>query len=160
MLEYSQIRELIKDIDSSTLREFQLECNDIKLKLSKNEVSTAFNSSECSEKNDNTSNIDISNSTVVAANEVKEVNIDNGQESENYNVVKSPLVGTYYSSSTPGGDPFVEVGTIVKKGDVLCIVEAMKIMNEITSEFDGEIVEVLRQDEDIVEYGMELFKIK
>ena len=51
-------------------------------------------------------------------------------------------------------------GDTVKKGDVLCIVEAMKIMNEITSEFDGEIVEVLRNDEDIVEFGMELFKIK
>ena len=55
---------------------------------------------------------------------------------------------------------YVKKGDTVKKGDVLCIVEAMKIMNEITSEFDGEIVEVLRNDEDIVEFGMELFKIK
>ena len=54
----------------------------------------------------------------------------------------------------------MEVGSKVKKGDVLCIVEARKIMNEITSEYDGEIVEILRRDEDIVEYGMELFKIR
>ena len=79
---------------------------------------------------------------------------------ENYNIVKSPLVGAYYSASTPGGTPYVEVGSKVKKGDTLCIIEAMKVMNEITSEFDGEIVEVLRKDEDIVEFGMELFKIK
>ncbi|MBM6861437.1 acetyl-CoA carboxylase, biotin carboxyl carrier protein, partial [Clostridium saudiense] len=70
------------------------------------------------------------------------------------------LVGTFYSSSTPGGKPYVEVGSKVKKGDVLCIVEAMKIMNEITSDFDGEIVEILRKDEDIVEFGMTIFKIK
>ena len=70
------------------------------------------------------------------------------------------MVGTYYSSSTPGGAPYVEIGSKVKKGDVLCIVEAMKIMNEITSEVDGEIVEALRTDEEIVEFGMELFKIR
>ncbi len=79
---------------------------------------------------------------------------------EDLAIVKSPLVGTYYSSSTPGGTPYVEIGSKVKKGDVLCIVEAMKIMNEITSEVDGEIVEALRSDEEIVEFGMELFKIR
>ncbi len=79
---------------------------------------------------------------------------------EDLSLVKSPLVGTYYSSSAPGEAPYVEVGSKVKKGDVLCIVEAMKIMNEITSEFDGEVIEVLRKDEEIVEFGMELFKIR
>ena len=155
MLEYSQIRELIKDIDGSTLREFELECNDIKLKLSKNQNSTVCNDSI---KNNNSFEVD--NSTVVAANEINEINIEKPQKDEVYNVIKSPLVGTYYSSATPGGEAFVQVGSKVKKGDVLCIVEAMKIMNEITSEFDGEIIEVLRSDEDIVEFGMELFRIK
>ncbi|MDZ5010875.1 acetyl-CoA carboxylase, biotin carboxyl carrier protein, partial [Clostridium perfringens] len=89
----------------------------------------------------------------------EEANIESIKD-ENLKVVKSPLVGTYYSSGTPGGKPYVKVGTKVKKGDVICIVEAMKIMNEITSEYDGEIVEVLRSDEDIVEFGMELFKVK
>lgn len=152
MLEYSQIRELIKDIDNSSLREFQLECSDIKLKLSKNN-----NNYDDNEKGNN---LDIDNSTVITANKIKEVNIEQIKEYEGYNIVKSPLVGTYYSSSTPGGAPFVKVGEKVKKGDTLCIIEAMKIMNEITSEFDGEVVEVLRSDEEIVEFGMELFKIK
>lgn len=152
MLEYSQIRELIKDIDNSSLREFQLECSDIKLKLSKNN-----NNYDDNEKGNN---LDIDNSTVITANKIKEVNIEQIKEYEGYNIVKSPLVGTYYSSSTPGGSPFVKVGEKVKKGDTLCIIEAMKIMNEITSEFDGEVVEVLRSDEEIVEFGMELFKIK
>lgn len=152
MLEYSQIRELIKDIDNSSLREFQLECSDIKLKLSKNN-----NNYDDNEKGNN---LDIDNSTVITANKIEEVNIEQIKEYEGYNIVKSPLVGTYYSSSTPGGAPFVKVGEKVKKGDTLCIIEAMKIMNEITSEFDGEVVEVLRSDEEIVEFGMELFKIK
>lgn len=152
MLEYSQIRELIKDIDNSSLREFQLECSDIKLKLSKNN-----NNYDDNEKGNN---LDIDNSTVITANKIEEVNIEQIKEYEGYNIVKSPLVGTYYSSSTPGGSPFVKVGEKVKKGDTLCIIEAMKIMNEITSEFDGEVVEVLRSDEEIVEFGMELFKIK
>ena len=152
MLEYSQIRELIKDIDNSSLREFQLECSDIKLKLSKNN-----NNYDDNEKGNN---LDIDNSTVITANKIEEVKIEQIKEYEGYNIVKSPLVGTYYSSSTPGGAPFVKVGEKVKKGDTLCIIEAMKIMNEITSEFDGEVVEVLRSDEEIVEFGMELFKIK
>ena len=74
--------------------------------------------------------------------------------------IKSPLVGTYYSSATPNGAPYVTVGSKVKKGDTLCIIEAMKVMNEVTSEYDGEVMAVLKKDEDIVEYGMDLFKIK
>ena len=128
MLNFNQIKELIKEIDSSSLRVFELENSDIRLKLSKNEDNYLY------KEND--------------------FNID-----KNLTLVKSPLVGTYKSSSTPVGKPYVEVGSKVKKGDVLCIVEAMKIMNEITSDIDGEIIEVLRSDEEIIEFGMELFKI-
>jgi len=81
-------------------------------------------------------------------------------EEECYNVLKSPMVGTFYTSSAPGKDPYVKVGDKVKKGDTLCIIEAMKLMNEIESEFDGEIVEVLVENEQMVEYGQPLFKIK
>ena len=79
---------------------------------------------------------------------------------EEYNVVKSPMVGTFYSKSSPNAKPYVEVGQKVKKGDILCIVEAMKLMNEIESEFDGEVVEVCACDGDMVDYGKPLFKIK
>lgn len=164
MLEYNQIKELISAIDSSTLRVFELECQDIKLKLSKNDSN--FNNEEkiskisCSDEvksvNNFTENIDSISSNIGKDANVNEV----VSVEENLNIVKSPLVGTYYSSSTPEGKPYVEVGTKVKKGDIICIVEAMKIMNEISSEFDGEVVEVLRRDEDIVEFGMPLFKIK
>ena len=82
------------------------------------------------------------------------------QEKENYKLVKSPMVGTFYESSSPKANPFVKVGDKVKKGQVICIVEAMKLMNEIEAEFDGEIVEVCKKNEDMVEYGEILFKIK
>lgn len=75
-------------------------------------------------------------------------------------VVKSPMVGTFYSKPSPDSDAYVSVGQHVKKGDVLCIVEAMKLMNEIESEFDGVVKEVLVSDGDAVEYGKPLFIIE
>lgn len=79
---------------------------------------------------------------------------------ENHKEIKSPMVGTFYSSPAPNKDSFVRIGDNIKKGQVVCIVEAMKLMNEIESEFDGEIVEICVKDGDVVEYGMPLFKIK
>jgi acetyl-CoA carboxylase biotin carboxyl carrier protein len=75
-------------------------------------------------------------------------------------VVKSPIVGTFYRSAEPGGPAFVEVGSVVKKGDVLCIIEAMKLMNEIDSEYDGEIVNVYVENGQPVQYGERLFAIR
>ena len=75
-------------------------------------------------------------------------------------VVKSPIVGTFYRSAEPGAPPFVEVGERVKKDQVLCIIEAMKLMNEITSEYEGEIVSVYVDNGKPVQYGERLFAIK
>ena len=75
-------------------------------------------------------------------------------------VVKSPIVGTFYRSPEPGAAPFVEVGATVKKGQVLCIIEAMKLMNEIDSEYDGEIVSVYVENGQPVQYGERLFAIR
>lgn len=75
-------------------------------------------------------------------------------------VITSPMVGTFYASSAPDKPPYVKKGDKISKGQVVCIVEAMKLMNEIESEFDGDIVEVCVKDGDVVEYGMPLFKIK
>ena len=73
---------------------------------------------------------------------------------------KSPMVGVFYASSSPEAEPYVKVGSQVKKGDTLCIIEAMKLMNEIAAEFDGEITEICVQNGQIVEYGQPLFRIK
>jgi acetyl-CoA carboxylase biotin carboxyl carrier protein len=75
-------------------------------------------------------------------------------------VVKSPIVGTFYRSAEPGAAPFVEIGSAVKKGQVLCIIEAMKLMNEIDSEYDGDIVNVYVENGQPVQYGERLFAIR
>ena len=81
-------------------------------------------------------------------------------ELETDKVVSSPLVGTFYNAASPDADPFVKVGDTVKKGQVLGIIEAMKLMNEIESEFDGVVEAVLVGNEDVVEYGQPLFRIR
>lgn len=73
--------------------------------------------------------------------------------------IKSPMVGVFYSAPAPDAKPFAEIGTHVKKGDVVCIIEAMKLMNEIVAEFDGEVVDVCVRNGDVVEYGQTLFKL-
>ncbi|HUR35408.1 MAG TPA: acetyl-CoA carboxylase biotin carboxyl carrier protein [Vicinamibacterales bacterium] len=75
-------------------------------------------------------------------------------------VVKSPIVGTFYRSSEPGAAPFVDVGASVRKGQVLCIIEAMKLMNEIDSEYEGEVVNVYVENGQPVQYGERLFAIR
>jgi acetyl-CoA carboxylase biotin carboxyl carrier protein len=75
-------------------------------------------------------------------------------------VVKSPIVGTFYRAAEPGAKPYAEVGDTVKKGQVLCIIEAMKLMNEINAELDGEVVKVYVENGHAVQYGERLFAIK
>ena len=73
--------------------------------------------------------------------------------------VKSPLVGVFYSAASPDSETFVSIGSKVKKGDVLCIIETMKLMNEVTAEQDGEIVDICVKNGDITEFGQVLFKL-
>jgi acetyl-CoA carboxylase biotin carboxyl carrier protein len=78
---------------------------------------------------------------------------------ETGHTVKSPMVGTFYASASPGSPPFVEIGQIVEEGDVICIIEAMKIMNQIEADASGKITKILAQNGDPVEYGQPLFVI-
>ena len=80
--------------------------------------------------------------------------------SEGAHIVVSPIVGTFYRASSPDADPFVSVGSRVRKGQVLCIIEAMKLMNEIESDVDGVIVEIYPQNAQAVEFGEPLFAIR
>lgn len=101
--------------------------------------------------------------TVIENNEHNEVYVmeqpSQTQEVSEGNIVKSPLVGTVYLSGEEGGEPFVQVGDTVKKGQTLAIVEAMKLMNEIESEYDGVVKQVLIENEQPVEYGQPMFVI-
>jgi acetyl-CoA carboxylase biotin carboxyl carrier protein len=73
--------------------------------------------------------------------------------------VKSPMVGVFYQAPSPESEPFVKIGGRIKKGDVLCIIEAMKVMNEITADVDGELVDICAENGQIVEFGQTLFKV-
>jgi acetyl-CoA carboxylase, biotin carboxyl carrier protein len=77
-----------------------------------------------------------------------------------YIEVESPMVGVFYASPSPESRPFVQIGQKVKKGDVLCVIEAMKLMNELNADADGEIAEICAQNGQIVEYGQTLFKLR
>ncbi|HEY8418952.1 MAG TPA: acetyl-CoA carboxylase biotin carboxyl carrier protein [Clostridia bacterium] len=90
---------------------------------------------------------------VIAQETEKEVDFNEIKE------IKSPMVGVFYQAPSPESPPFVKIGDKIKKGDVLCIIEAMKLMNEITAEFDGEIVDICAKNGEIVEYGQTLFKV-
>ena len=80
-------------------------------------------------------------------------------QNENVKEIKAPMVGVFYASSAPDADPYVTVGSRVKKGQVICIIEAMKLMNEVTAEHEGEVVEICVENGQIVEYGQTLFKL-
>jgi len=82
------------------------------------------------------------------------------KEEKKYHIIKSPLVGTFYRAPSPGAPPFVEEGDIVSKGQVVCIIEALKVMNEIESDVDGRVVKILVENGQPVEYGQELMYIE
>ena len=152
-MNYEDIKKLIDDMGNSKIDELNIEFPDgIKISMKKDKTTTMLPAKQ-----------EIQYITVPEKNveESKEKVIENKKESsEEYKVVKSPMVGTFYSKSSPDAKPYVEVGRKIKKGDILCIVEAMKLMNEIESEFDGEIAEVCVKDGEMVDYGKPLFKIK
>ena len=93
------------------------------------------------------------------ANASNPVEDDPGVDFSNLTEVKSPMVGVFYAAPAPESDPFVRVGQRVKRGDVLCIVEAMKLMNEIVAEKDGEIFDICVSNGDVVEFGQCLFRL-
>ena len=152
-MNYSDINEdvnkMIKDLENSNINKLEVEFpNGLKIKMDKG-AGTVSNVQTAPS---------IPTAPVVTNKVITNVNTENKEE--NYKIIKSPMVGTFYASSSPTADPFVKIGDKVKKGQVVCIVEAMKLMNEIESEFDGEIAEICMKNEDMVEYGTPLFKIK
>ena len=152
-MEYKDIKKLIDDMGNSKIDSLEIEFPDgIKISMAKN-VNTKIPYTSVIE-----GSAPISTPMVIEKQETSLVNVKTSDEG--LNVVKSPMVGTFYKSASPDKDAFVKVGDKVSKGQTLCIVEAMKLMNEIESEFDGEIVEVCVKDEDMVEFGTPLFKIK
>ena len=156
-MDYAEIKNLMRDMENSSLDSIEIALPEgTKVKMRKSPIIYAGLNYDVTENIAVSENIE--NDLKCDVNE--NLNTDKQKNEENYRTVKSPMVGTFYTKSSPTAEPFVKVGDRVKKGDVLCIIEAMKLMNEIESDVDGEIVEICYNDEDLVEYGSVLFKIK
>ena len=136
-MDLEQIEKLVEIIEKSTLKEITVEEGNLKINL----------------KREN--NIEIQN---ISKNIEKKVEILEEPDEESF--ITSPIVGTFYSAASPETPAFVRVGDTVKKGQPVCIVEAMKLMNEINCDFDCEIEAVLVSNEQKVEYGQPLFRVK
>ena len=146
-MELEKIIELIQAVSESSLTEFKMEEGNLKLSMKTN-------------KGDKGTPVVVEAAgiqTVVPA--AVETAAEPAPKQASGNVVTAPLVGTYYAAASPDAEPFVQVGDTVKKGQTLGIIEAMKLMNEIESENDGTVKEILVKNEDVIEYGQPMFVI-
>ncbi len=154
-MESKEIHELIELISRSSFTRFELERDGFKIKLVKDETGGVAQGAAPSPG----SGSEISSGTVVPA--VPAAGLpENSARAGGLFELNSPIVGTFYSAAGPETANFVEVGSRVKQGQVLCIVEAMKVMNEIESEIDAEVVEILVSNGQPVEYGEVLFRLR
>lgn len=152
-MEYEKIKKLIDDMGSSKLESLEIDFSDgtkisMKKDSGKTEVARTEIVNECNK-----------NKYIVPE---KVVSVENNsiKDEQVYKYIKSPMVGTFYSKPSPDEANYINIGESIKKGSTTCIIEAMKLMNEIEAEFDGEVVEILKKDGDPVEYGENLIKLK
>ena len=161
-LDHDDLNHLIEKISASDIQEFYLEGEDFKLEIKRNLVNKhqtiqrqasndegSQDSEKQSSKNDNFPSPPLEPAPSVAPPGRSDL-LD----------ITSPMVGTFYRASAPGEDPFVEIGSSISVGQTICILEAMKLMNEIESEFNGEVVEVLVDNGTPVEFGQVLMRVK
>lgn len=147
------VKSLISLIDESSLTELHYQTGDFQLLLSKNKLVQANQLSA-----ESVPAAAPTQAMTAPAQAVKEV-VAEATAAKEGKIITSPIVGVVYLAPTPDAKPYATKGQNIAKGDVVCLVEAMKLMNEIKSEFDGEIVEVLVENEQIVEYNQPLFRI-
>lgn len=143
-MEYEKIKQLIEEMGNSKLTAVDIEFPDgTKISMKKDKMQEKI----------------IQNTPIVENNTI-EKQIKEDKNEKKGNIIKSPMVGTFYLKPSPTAEPYIEIGKEVKKGDVLCIIEAMKLMNEIESEYTGKVTEILVKDGEAVEYGTPLLRIE
>jgi len=162
-LDHEDLNRLIEKISSSDIQEFLLEGEDFKLEIKRN----LFDQKQVT--NNLVSSASFDSQTIDSQKAIND-NFSIVKEPETPQVappgrsdlteITSPMVGTFYRAAAPGEDPFVDVGTNIKVGQTICILEAMKLMNEIESEFNAEIVEILVENGTPVEFGQVLMRVK
>ena len=162
-LDHEDLNRLIEKISTSDIQEFSLEGEDFKLEIKRNLLNQnqANNNSASNTSFDKqiTSNQKSINDNISIVNE-PEVPQAAPLGRTDLTEITSPMVGTFYRAAAPGEEPFVEVGNNIKVGQTICILEAMKLMNEIESEFNAEIVEILVENGTPVEFGQVLMRVK
>ena len=150
-MDIRKVKKLIEMLENSNLEEIEIQEGEESVRLVKS--------------NGNLANTSSDQSIVVSQTSASEILVEENQsddereETKDRDLINSPMVGTFYASASPGAKPFINVGDIVSEGDVVCIVEAMKMMNEIKSEFSGKVVSVKVENSEPVEYGQVLFEI-
>ncbi|MDE5781588.1 MAG: acetyl-CoA carboxylase biotin carboxyl carrier protein [Lachnospiraceae bacterium] len=153
-MEHQQIIDIIKAVSSSKLSSFEYEEGNVYINMT-------VQSDKVAPLDTTVSYVVTDKKEAAKANEYDKKEDKTEQDKvEDGQVVKSPLVGTFYSASSPDADKFVKVGDRVSKGQTLGIIEAMKLMNEIESEYDGIVAQILVENKQVVEYGQPLFIIK
>ena len=162
-LDHDDLNRLIEKISTSDIQEFSLEGEDFKLEIKRNvfdqnQVITNLGSNTSFDKQ-TISNQKTINDNIPVVNEPEATQVAPPGRSD-LTEITSPMVGTFYRAAAPGEDPFVEVGNNIKVGQTICILEAMKLMNEIESEFNAEIVEILVENGTPVEFGQVLMRVK
>jgi acetyl-CoA carboxylase biotin carboxyl carrier protein len=169
MLKVQEIRELIKLVDHSSIDEFVYEYEGSKIKMKKNTETSTVTTVQVPQAAPQAVPVvqpaalaAVTNTAPVQDTKQEEaVSIAAAQaDTSNLHKITSPMVGTFYASPTPEADAYVKAGSVVTKDSIVCIVEAMKLFNEIEAEVNGEIVEVLAKNGQLVEYGQPLFLVK
>ncbi|KEI02932.1 acetyl-CoA carboxylase [Clostridium botulinum C/D str. Sp77] len=153
-MDYKEICEIIKVVSDSNLYCAEIKIKEMYMKMSKGSVEiNNINSVNKEDEKREQCDIDLQIDKSI-------INKEKSNILDDIEIIKSPLVGTFYRASSPESEPYVNLGFKINENDVLCIVEAMKLMNEIEAGVKGEIVEILVGDGEMVEYNQPLFKIK
>jgi acetyl-CoA carboxylase biotin carboxyl carrier protein len=158
-MNFDEIKQILDMMREHELSEFELERDDFKLRLRKNTAGT-WNGTSAVPNGQFAAPVASAAAPAPSAGRETAPVLAPADEALDLAVLKSPIVGTFYRASEPGAKPFAEVGDTVRKGQVLCIIEAMKLMNEINAECDGEVVKVYVENGQAVQYGERLFALK
>ena len=151
-MDIRKVKKLIEMLEESNLEEIEIQEGEESVRLVKNKPNNLLSSQPVYTESIQT----IEDRPTERSKEESE---EPAEDEDSGDLINSPMVGTFYSSASPGSKPFVSVGDHVNEGDVICIVEAMKMMNEIKSEFSGEVLSINVENSQPVEYGQTLFEI-
>jgi acetyl-CoA carboxylase biotin carboxyl carrier protein len=152
-MDLNLIKKLIKLLEGSTITDLEVEEKEFKIKIAKKVRSSS--------SGDHSRTIHhISSSQDQPQIEVQAEKKEDKEEEKNQHIIHSPIVGTFYRAPAPDADSYIQVGDVVSPGSVLCIVEAMKLMNEIESDVSGKIIKILAENGKPVEFGQPLFLIQ